>query len=115
MYNFFTEIAVYESVAKKNLYTLIVLISMYIVTFIIQLANVTSLYKKPLTYVGVVWIQHLLFVAFWVVIYLIFKKFTIYSIKIREVSNKFMQEEKCDIIFHQSVNVVEFNFSQSRL
>ena len=63
----------------------------------------------PLIYVKLVWLQHIFLCAFWVGIYLSFKKIPLYSTKVKESVLKYEDKEKCRVQFDIYKKIIDFN------
>lgn len=107
---FFDNVDKLSKIAAKNMFLFIALIFVYIIINVFHLINIFYLGTKPLTYVYVVWVQHLLLAIFWIFVTLAFKKFNLYIEKVRNVIKAFQSEKKVGIILHEKGNKIDFNF-----
>jgi len=111
--SFFANIEGKEKYAKKNLYVYIALVVIYVIINIFHIINIFALGNLPLTYVKIVWLQHILLIVFWVAVVLSFKKLDLYSGQIKDVMQSVEQQEKCKITIHSNLSLIEFNFNDN--
>lgn len=107
---FFNDVEAIKSTGTKNIAFLILLFAIYMFLNIFHVINIFILGTKPLTYVYIVWIQHLFLATFWVLVTLTFKKFGIYMKQVRDIVEKYHKEHHVEIIIHEKGNKIDFNF-----
>jgi hypothetical protein len=109
--DFFDEVDKHKAVASKNQMILASMCLLYLLLNAFHAVNIFVMSGLPLTYVYVIWIQHLMLIAFWVSITLVFKKATLYIVKVRETIKAFEEAKKCKITLHAKGNLIDFNFN----
>lgn len=109
--DFFDELDKHKGVASKNQMILASLCLLYLLLNAFHAVNIFVMSGLPLTYVYVIWVQHLMLVAFWTAITIVFKKATLYIVKVRETIKAFEEAKKCKITLHSKGNLIDFNFN----
>ena len=109
--DFFDEIDKNKGVASKNQIILAGLCFLYLLINGFHLVNIFVMSSKPLTYVYVIWVQHVLLIVFWILVTLVFKKAKLYIVKVRETIKAFEESRKCKITLQEKGNLIDFNFS----
>jgi hypothetical protein len=114
--DFFDEVEKHKGVATKNQIILASLCLLYLLLNAFHAINIFVMSNVPLTYVYVIWLQHLMLIAFWVACALVFKKVTLYIKKVRETIKQFEENyekksgKKLKITIQSKGNLMDFNF-----
>lgn len=109
--DFFDELDKLKGVASSNQLTLAGMCFLYLVLNAFHVINIFVMSSKPLSYVYVIWIQHFLLVIFWIAVTMVFKKSTLYIVKVREAIKLYEETNKCKINLHSKGNNIDFNFN----
>lgn len=108
--DFFDEVDKHKGIASKNQITLATLCMTYLLLNAFHAVNIFVMSNMPLTYVYVIWLQHFMLICFWVAVTLVFKKATLYIVKVHEAIKAFEESHKCKINLHEKGNLIDFNF-----
>ena len=108
---FFNDLQKLDSVASSNSGLFTVLVVIYVIIGIFFLVSVFIFGTKPLIYVFIVWIQHILQIVFFVLAFMTYKKIGLYIPKVRNLLKDYKNEQNVDIDLHEVGNKLDFNFN----
>ena len=101
-----------KSQAQWNIVIYVIDVFFYCGFFCFHWISVFVLGQMPLTYVKIVWINHVLVVFYWAGFILTFMKVPLYSNSIRKAMNEFYEKEGVDVNFHGEKNALVFRFNE---
>ena len=109
---FFNDLEKLDSVASSNSSLFMVLLIIYIIIGIFFLLSVFIFGTKPLIYVFIVWIQHILQIVFFVLAFMTYRKIALYIPKVRNLLKDYKNEQNVDINLHEIGYNLDFNFNR---
>lgn len=99
-----------KDVGSRNYKTFWFLFVMYVLQVLYHIFNAFYLWNKPMIYIWLAWIQHLMLTVFWITIYYSLKKGKLYIKEVRKLIIKFKDDERVVVKLHEKGNRIDFLF-----
>lgn len=103
-----------RSLAIKNMIVFNIFMLYYLVMSGLNFYVLFTLVDKPLTYFYICWIQHTMLITFWVLLFLLFKKFPSYSKNVIRLLEEFEVERNCKVRLVDKIHFLEINFDPQK-